>query len=689
MAPLESTWISDAVLAAAFERYCAVSNGARRALSSVPGPLEGTRRLGKRRIAGLNAAYTPTSLPEWTLPEPLDLSKWKWEPPTLFSARRDHGQEQVADQQQEPALAGGLGWLPAWFPTSAPRPLVEEAPEEEADLLIQPATPLESLDGFRLLVQDQSLLQLEQACEDLCLQLSGYTWPVSNEILVVESLGGILEDLNASFGSSPDALTIFAKLYSAVIPAVFDTRKRPQAGLNMLPFRGLLVQLTNLPAGDELCRLFEQTMKNFRQEQCAMLSTEIVAVLTKFLESWSGGSDLGRHNQAQIVGISNALWRLRPSCKAVFELVEQYLLEQSQPLEKVSHARISWLMVLSHGPRWSPKTILKLFTTLFREPPAAAAISNTDICELLLNTWRAGGRLRNAEQVKTLFQQLCAENGESTSIAALLTALFRLRKFQGEPHLRISELCACLKAVGRLEEIPASFRALIQHQVVHPRLLREVATFCGDHRVAVMLHNLYLTMDEPRKPKDQWDAGRWTKYLKTVFSDPAATPTEVMRILRRCWMSRVTARIAAKVAFDMAYSAHLSNRASYRNVSACIAFLRKNGERLPSEVLVSVYHVITRDLAEGEWGRTSRFELFLELIHSECGPETAKKCARMLRGWRQIVTLARYGRPREIVDELMEEEPVAEERAQEAKVTKEMASGLGRTADASSPAATA
>ncbi len=105
----DGVWISDGQLAAAFERYCDISRQVRRKASSVPGPLESRRRLGKRQIADLNAIHNTHSLPFWALPNAVDMSKWQWEPPTSASEREQ--------RRQHPEQLGFLGWSSISWPS--------------------------------------------------------------------------------------------------------------------------------------------------------------------------------------------------------------------------------------------------------------------------------------------------------------------------------------------------------------------------------------------------------------------------------------------------------------------------------------------------------------------------------------------------------------------------------------------
>ncbi|TLS28229.1 hypothetical protein PpBr36_01143 [Pyricularia pennisetigena] len=85
----EGIWITDRVLANAMERYFSVSQAvmSRRQASSVPGPMEARRRLGKRQMT--EAFQVHPSPPPWAFEFPMDLSKWRWEPPALGNIFRD------------------------------------------------------------------------------------------------------------------------------------------------------------------------------------------------------------------------------------------------------------------------------------------------------------------------------------------------------------------------------------------------------------------------------------------------------------------------------------------------------------------------------------------------------------------------------------------------------------------------
>ncbi|KAJ9149131.1 hypothetical protein NKR19_g5825 [Coniochaeta hoffmannii] len=93
----------------------------------------------------------------------------------------------------------------------------------------------------------------------------------------------------------------------------------------------------------------------------------------------------------------------------------------------------------------------------------------------------------------------------------------------------------------------------------------------------------------------------------------------------------------SRIAYEQAHSGTLSARAALRRVEECVTFLQSRGLGLSPRALIAAYHVVTRDLAKKDWGRTSRLIWFVDLVRQECGPEKAEECRNMLRSWRQLV----------------------------------------------------
>jgi hypothetical protein len=548
----------------------------------------------------------------------LDLSKWKWEPPTLFSAREENRQEQQQLAEH---------WLGKWL-ILPPTAIETQTPEVPL-----PSTPLEYLDQFQSLVDTKPLYELIHACDVMCLQLRDDSEPLAPKEMLAESLGNILEALVERFGSSSDALTLFAQLYSAVVKRI----SMEDPGICQC----LLTLLANLPAGDELCKLFELTMRSIAAEHYDAVSDQVLAILDKFFGLWNETPENVAGRQGQILGIANALCRLSSSKTPILRGAEQLLLEPSRPLEHRYHVRYAWLSVLARSQRLKFKNLLETFSILFGNTAAAAAVSNLDLCSLLLDHWISTGTIRHTDDIRSVIGEL-SSCGELTNIAALSLALYTL---DAKWEARILDLCVLLKAAGRLRDLPISFWELSRHRKLHPPFLRTVAVASDDYRVALSLHNLYTETfklqtkkaREKEKRTGGWRKRTWSTFLEQAVSDPSRDIADVTQLLGLCEPDKKTATIAAKLAHETAHSSTLPNRVALRRVTECVRFLQKSGNGLPPAALIAVYRVVTRDLADGDWGRTSRLDWFLSLVRRECGVHEAEQCKFLLQRWRELV----------------------------------------------------
>jgi hypothetical protein len=82
--PTSSIWITDDILANAFNRFLLASQASKRYGSNVPGPLEAQRRLAKRRMMGLAAVGGGPAVDLGALfgNGPVRAHELRWEPPT-------------------------------------------------------------------------------------------------------------------------------------------------------------------------------------------------------------------------------------------------------------------------------------------------------------------------------------------------------------------------------------------------------------------------------------------------------------------------------------------------------------------------------------------------------------------------------------------------------------------------------
>ncbi|KAI9837424.1 MAG: hypothetical protein M1837_002969 [Sclerophora amabilis] len=133
----DSIWISDDILATHFERFVAATTlRCKRRGSSVPGPLEASRRLARRRMMNLSVtegsaidtSILPIGFPASVPPQ------WRWEPPIeprpgiglrdngTYNCEPYHGTKTIADP------TSATPQLPDWLTSDVPQ-LENEAPD--------------------------------------------------------------------------------------------------------------------------------------------------------------------------------------------------------------------------------------------------------------------------------------------------------------------------------------------------------------------------------------------------------------------------------------------------------------------------------------------------------------------------------------------------------------------------------
>ncbi|KAK9770641.1 hypothetical protein SCAR479_12717 [Seiridium cardinale] len=138
--PCDGSLIPESALASAFEQLCSVSRGtSRRNGSNVPGPLESRRRMGKRHMGELNFGHMNAPAPFWEIANAVDLTQWRWAPPTSFENR--HSQRE-ADSQ--PFLASIQSWL-ARASNSPSTPLGTTAQEDIQETCIPQVVAMEAV----------------------------------------------------------------------------------------------------------------------------------------------------------------------------------------------------------------------------------------------------------------------------------------------------------------------------------------------------------------------------------------------------------------------------------------------------------------------------------------------------------------------------------------------------------------
>lgn len=650
-------------------------------------------------MGDLNVVQSTPSLPAWALQNSMDLSKWNWEPPTRLPAR---------DEKPERTLPA---WLREWTPTDLEEQALQPTRSRNTTFVQAPSI-LAELDSFRVSIlavsPDAVAPEYRELCKRLEKQIS--LGQVASDELD-NALQALFEALDARSGNVPDTSVLSIALCSAVVNGIKTSRVLVPSDFGSSFWGKLLAQMAKLPANDDLCKLFELAMDTLPTGYHGKLSNGVLSVLDTFYTSWSGTdywdsslvarslqtateandrfqailaeamdsaanntelakSLLQRANevhqtcrdaiysatnaisshQRQVQAVSRALSGMDPK-RRLFAAANQRL--SNRPLlspEACHQLRYNWLSVLSQLPRISQDALLEAHKILCSEPTVHPfLLTNTEICRLLISHWASRGRLTSPQRFEHLVERLCAGH-DSAGFAALTYALSLEEK---DRRWLIDGLCKFLKQVGRLAELPSSFEKLGELERLPVRLLERLATAADDHKVAIGLHDAYVSSQSGPGGSD-WNPRTWWKYLDAMLMDPAVSPARLWKILgiefyedmgrkheprrtkQRCSYGEESAAIVASLAVRFAYAAHLGNRVAYRHVSQCVVFLEKYTKNVPPSVLQALYHVVSRDLAEGRPARTARLQWFLRIVERQCGGQMAGECGLLLQQWRHL-----------------------------------------------------
>ncbi|KAK4202302.1 hypothetical protein QBC40DRAFT_276939 [Triangularia verruculosa] len=265
--------IANSMLASSFETYRLMSKPVARGASYIPGPLESQWRLGRRRM-GFSLQCPPTP-PPWAFTAPLDLSKWRWDPPKslvdLFAPDLTH-----APGTSLSFLAGSIKDSLGMRASSAQLAVDDTASAhlEEIEPLPTPTSPnqiaqfLEDVALFRTIAPEVDENTIIPLTEEISNKLY---WHIFLGDLPPEDLPeaaeGIFKALDSRFVAMSDAADMEStkKAYqsqllvptSAIIRALSNSRVYPKDRLDTQFWFALGERFQLIPAGDDACNLLE------------------------------------------------------------------------------------------------------------------------------------------------------------------------------------------------------------------------------------------------------------------------------------------------------------------------------------------------------------------------------------------------------------------------------------------------
>ncbi|CAJ2501659.1 Uu.00g045120.m01.CDS01 [Anthostomella pinea] len=694
----DSIWIPDSLLATAFERYCATSRTAARYGSSLPGPMENRRRLGKRHMGELNFGQTHPSAPLWQLENLVDLTQWQWKSPTspdtrardrekhaqkrtlghraldLFHGLLLHNPRSSADVirrsqeldgtsvSQEPVSGGVVGAQQA---VSLDRS--REAPAKA--LWVVNGFPLDFVDtGLELLLADlstsssvETMPNVTRVCVSWQRLLAG--GHVSGKA-ICPTLKGIREGLDMGTSAAKPNLTIEnlkMRLFEATIDGLSSREREDPTHFDNYAWTGILHELSQLRMNN--IRVFARAMECIPRKHLETQLPGISANLDTYLrglERATDDSSLVRQStkMAEVLkrtGVSDL-----PDLPDLLSAIGQQVLSYagSDHLD-YPRLRFGWLLLVAKLPSRGKEHLAQVCVTLEADP--RYRLTKTEICRLFLAYIHTHTPLRKAA---FLYNRL--HDGDATIYRSLSIGFWG----SDQSH-HVRSFAEFLIHLGREHDIIELAKGVRNVVPTDLALLANLAIGMGKPFLAIKFFSIYGYSKRHTDPQGFWRSSYATRAITSLANTHAFDYEKLLVALKICPSPPTRRRVrtgdsrgeagsrgrrqpyilrqeqilkTAKAAMIMARAPNLTNRNAFALLSKCVRYLRGHNSVIHPVVLRSLLHNITRDLAEGRPGKTARLRWFLYLLRKEAGTDEMLRTGLALRRWRTFnFYLARQG----------------------------------------------
>ncbi|KAK0667378.1 hypothetical protein QBC41DRAFT_324124 [Cercophora samala] len=425
--------IANSMLASSFETYRLLSKPLSRRASYIPGPLESQWRLGRRRM-GFSLQCPPTP-PPWAFTAPLDLSKWRWDPPKslrdVFSPDLTQAPGTSLSFLATTIKASlGLGASPAHVVDDSASLLSAEQPLPKArHYPNQPIMFIEDVELFRTMAADVDESMMMPLTEEISNKLYYYILQgdirPANLPKVADQLYAALDSrllakrTEATAESSEQAYdSQLLLITSAIIRALSNSRVYPLLYLGGRFWEALGERLAMLPACEETCSLlapFVSLLCDFQQDTVGSqeydFQRQLLQLLNKHFVLWVNTSsrteaalddalDWLRPKTSQMrqaralseglnVLLTFAPWRDRfHLVEEINSMVKRILVGPSGVAEKCQ-LRYAWLTMVAHVINIAECELEQTARLFTREEPSLPPLSGAELGWLLLAQWNS------------------------------------------------------------------------------------------------------------------------------------------------------------------------------------------------------------------------------------------------------------------------------------------------------------
>ncbi|KAI6093686.1 hypothetical protein F4821DRAFT_3879 [Hypoxylon rubiginosum] len=638
----DSVWISETLLAATFERFCVTSTTTTRHGSSVPGPMENRRRMGRRRMGELSFGQSHSAAPLWGLENLADLTQWQWKPPSSPDARIEQLKTKGARRRSllnvVLDLLSGL-FAPRSNPTSNPLPkLVCDAHADPSEVV---GVGLNSLrQDLPSSITTQAWTNFKSFCDSWkdCLADGHFS---GERICFV--LDGIQRGLCMTRLGDEELLSLVTVsklelcLLQATIAGLSSRSVSQDNHFDCLAWNSVIQKISGLQVNN--LTIFKAAMAHIPDCHLSDVATGIVANLRTYLTASRHGKKVSTLAR-QASKMAQPLTRLDPANHLhILQSGTQFVLLDKNSKGLIYHrARLAWLYLLARLPCVSESYLAEVCSTL--EAGKAKPLSRRAICRLYL--------LKHQSSIKhvTALYSTLIQNRWNTSDSESYNS-FCMVAWQTKQFHVVLGLCEFIHMLGRQQDIMWIARALRDLVKNEATPLMNLALGARQPELAIKILSLYQQHSD--SPTRYWKKDFLTSALKvlmksrSVRQDKILSALDLVRPLRR--RGRRAETITKRQLLDtatasivFANSPGVSNRTSLRLISQCIGYLRARHRNavLPKAALRALLYNITRDLAEGKPGRTARLRWVLGLFQKHAGYQQMLHIGLVLRRWRDL-----------------------------------------------------
>ncbi|KAI0200120.1 hypothetical protein F4808DRAFT_178807 [Astrocystis sublimbata] len=653
-------WISDSLLASSFERYAATfCLRAARHASSTPGPMEHRKRLARRHMGELHFGQSHSAAPVWELASLVDLTRWQWEPP--IDRRRDHHQTNLPDETD---LTENLEETPADTTRNPTTPdLIRQDDAMLPNDAVSCGLAAESSPPLASRAAAHPVLDMISAALESCRQSAkhigspalssdfchGWRQAVADGTFQAKAIRSVLE--RVKYGAIEQAKQtsdrkladrVKLQLATATIQGLSQRATLPDIPFDHVAWNHVLHMLATIRLNT--IRIFTSAMASIPQQSLIEVSEGILENLDRYLiELGRAGAQPTVVRQAAKMAVPLETL-VQPELHFIQDMATQRVLDYARDgrdgLKSYRYIRLGWLLVLARKPGLSAPDLARLCNAL---ESAGRPFRDVDICRIFL-VWA------NSQAPLKQYSRLC--NNILRVRGTICYRLLAAHLWDSRQYCRVRPFSDLLRATGRENNL---------HRLANFRRRRfwlsKMASAMRRPQAAIDILSLYE--ESQTKGVPFWESAFGYKALEILSWVPNFDYNRLRRIsgivtrreLRkqqrqgrvRALLGQAEAKITA-VAIVAPLSRHLSTRKAFSLLMDCYVNLKRHKTMVPLPFLRALMHNVSRPLANGQPGITSRIAYALRIIYQQEGRMQAQKLALAITGRRKYnMQLQRMG----------------------------------------------